>query len=77
MSQALIAINPIPAPNGGSARSYLTLSTLATVRQSWDGHPHHRLTVPLQRGSLFLRWERWPVRRRCAGDRSTRPGENL
>jgi len=28
---------------GGSARSYLTLSTLATVLQSWDDHPHHRL----------------------------------
>jgi hypothetical protein len=24
---------------GGSARSYLTLSTLATVRQSQDDHP--------------------------------------
>ena len=39
----------------GSARSYLTLSTLATVRHSWDGHPHHRLTMPLQRGLLSLR----------------------
>jgi hypothetical protein len=35
--------------NGGLARSYLTLSTLATVLQSWDDHPHHRLTTPLQR----------------------------
>jgi hypothetical protein len=41
---------------GGSARSYLTLSTLATVLQSQDGHPHHRLTMPLQHGSLFVRW---------------------
>jgi transcriptional regulator with XRE-family HTH domain len=39
--------------SGGSARSYLTLSTLATVRQSWDDHPDHLLTMPLQRGSLF------------------------
>jgi hypothetical protein len=62
---------------GGSARSYLTLSTLATVRQSQEDHPDHRLTVPLQRGSLFLRWERWPVRRRCAGDGSARPGESI
>jgi hypothetical protein len=62
---------------GGSARSYLTLSTLATVLQSWDDHPHHRLTMPLQRGSLFLRWERWPVRRRGAGGGSTRPGERI
>jgi len=60
---------------GGSARSYLTLSTLATVLQSQEDHPDHRLTMPLQRGSLFLRWERCPVRRRCAGDGSTRPGE--
>jgi len=36
----------------------LTLSTLATVLQSWAGHPHRRLTTPLQHGSLFLRWER-------------------
>src|SRR5262249_12348597 len=41
---------------GGSARSYLTLSTLATVLQSWDGHTHHWLTMPLRHGSLFLRW---------------------
>jgi hypothetical protein len=60
------ARNPGTVPSGvqlGSARSYLTLSTLATVLQSRDGHPHHRLTMPLQPGSLFLRWERWPVRR--------------
>jgi len=50
------------APNGGSARSYLTLSTLATVLQTQDNHPHHRLAMPLQHGSLSLRWERWPVR---------------
>jgi len=61
----------------GSARSYLTLSTLATVLRSWEDHPHHRLTMPLRHGSLFLRWERWPVRRRCAGDGSTRPGESI
>jgi hypothetical protein len=45
---------------GGSARSYLTLSTLATVLQSQDDHPHHRLTMPPQHGSLFYD-ERWPV----------------
>ena len=50
------------------------LSTLATVLQSWDDHPHHRLTMPLHHGSLFLRWERWPVRQRCACDASDRPG---
>jgi hypothetical protein len=55
----------------------LTLSTLAAVLQSWDGHPHHRLTMPLQHGSLFLRWERWLVRQRCGCDGSTRPGENI
>jgi hypothetical protein len=43
-------------PNGGSARSYLTLSTLVTVLQSQDDHPHHRLTMLLQHGSLSLRW---------------------
>jgi hypothetical protein len=52
------------------------LSTLAAILQSRDDHPHHRLTMPLQHGSLFQRWERWPVRRRCAGDASARPGEN-
>jgi len=44
------------AQNGGSARSYLTLSTLATVLQSWDGHPHHWLAMPHQHGFLSLRW---------------------
>jgi len=53
------------------------LSTLATVLQSWDDHPHHRLTMPLHHGSLFLRWERWPVRQRCACDGSDRPGERI
>jgi hypothetical protein len=67
-SHALTGIEAISAPNG-SARSYLTLSTLATVLQSQDDHRHYRLTMPLWHGSLFLRWERWPVRRRCAGDR--------
>jgi hypothetical protein len=32
----------------------LTLSTLATILQSQDDHPHHRLTMRLQHGSLFL-----------------------
>src|SRR5215469_10690061 len=73
----LTGIKAISAPNDGSARSYLTLSTLATVLQSWDDHPHQRLTMPLQHGSLSLRWERWPVRQRCACDVSTRPGENI
>jgi len=40
------------APNG-SARGYLTLSTLATVLESWDNHPHHRPTMPLQHGPCF------------------------
>jgi len=53
--------------NGGSARSYLTLSTLATVRQSQDGHPDHRVIMPFQHGFLSLRWSCCPVRRRCAG----------
>jgi hypothetical protein len=65
------------AAQNGSARSYLTLSTLATVLQSQDDHPHRRLTMPLQHGSLFLRWERWPVRQRCACDGSIRPGESI
>jgi hypothetical protein len=73
----VIAEQPPTAQSGGSARSYPTLSTLATVLQSWDDHPHHRLTMPLQHGSLFLRWERWPVRQRCACDGSTRPGESI
>jgi len=30
--------------------------------------------MPLHHGSLFLRWERWPVRQRCACDASDRPG---
>jgi hypothetical protein len=42
--------------NGGSARTYLTLSTLATVLQSWDDHPHRRLTMLFQHGFLSLRW---------------------
>ena len=62
---------------GGSARGYLTLSTLATVLQSRDYHPHHRRTMPFQHGCLFLRWERWPVRRRCAGEGPARPGESI
>jgi hypothetical protein len=47
---------PTPGHPGGLARSYLTLSTLATVLPSWDDHPHHRLTMPLQHGVLSLRW---------------------
>jgi hypothetical protein len=58
---------------GGSARSYLTLRTLATVLQSWDDHPHHRLTTPPQHGSLSLGWKRWPVHQCCACDVSIRP----
>jgi len=42
--------------NGGSARSYLTLSTLATVLQPWEDHPYHRLIMSLQHGFLSLRW---------------------
>jgi len=34
----------------------LTLSTLATVLQSWDDHPHRRLTMLFQHGFLSLRW---------------------
>jgi hypothetical protein len=34
----------------------LTLSTLATVLQSQDDHPHQRLTMRLQHGLLSLRW---------------------
>ena len=50
------AISELSAAHGGdSARSYLTLSTLATVPQSWDDHPHHRLTMPPQHDSLCLR----------------------
>jgi hypothetical protein len=50
-------VTPHPAVHiESSARSHLTLSTLATVLQSWDGHPHHRLTMPLQHGLLSLRW---------------------
>ena len=49
----------------------------ATVLQSRDDHPHHRLTMPLQHGSLFLCWGALPVRRRCAGDGSARPGESI
>jgi hypothetical protein len=52
---------------GGLACSYLTLSALATVLQSQDGHPDHRLTMPFQHRSLFLRWERWPVRQTLRG----------
>jgi hypothetical protein len=54
---------------GGSARSYLTLNTLATVLQSWDDHPHHRLTMPIQHGVLSLRWplSHWPC---CWGKRA-------
>jgi hypothetical protein len=33
---ALTGIDATSVPNGGSARSYLTLSTLATVLQSQD-----------------------------------------
>jgi hypothetical protein len=46
-------MEPPAVQNGGS---YLTLSTLATVLQSWEDHPHHRLTMPLQHGFLPLRW---------------------
>ena len=70
-------IDAATAPNGGSARGYLTLSTLATVLQSRDYHPHHQRTMPFQHGCLFLRWERWPVRRRCAGEGPARPGESI
>jgi len=61
-----VGSNQNPAPIG-SARSYLTLSTLATVLQLCEDHPHHRLTMPLQHGSLFLRWPCCPVRRPYAG----------
>ena len=50
----LTGIKAISAPNDGSARSYLTLSTLATVLQSQNDHPHHRLTMPLQHGCLSV-----------------------
>ena len=73
----LMSIEAVLAAPIGSAHSYLTRSTLATVRQSQDGHPHRRLTMPLQHGSLFLCWGALPVRRRCAGDGSARPGENI
>jgi hypothetical protein len=73
----LMSIKVVLAAPIGSARSYLTLSTLATVLQSWDDRPHHELTTPLQHGSLSLREERWPRHQRCACDGSARLGESI
>jgi hypothetical protein len=78
-SQVNAAKRPDSPVIGGSARSYLTLSTLPKVLQSWDGHPHHRLTMPLQHGFLSLRWPFsamavLPGSSALAGDVSTRPG---
>jgi hypothetical protein len=58
-------------------KTQITLFGAAPTASRQDDHPDHRLTVPLQRGSLFLRWERCPVRLRCAGDGSARPGASI